>query len=45
MRSDTWFNGINSYFLVHLIYRLNIFGGQNGQIKSDRNRRNDHRDD
>ena len=41
MRSDTWFNGINSYFLVHLIYRLNIFGGQNGQIKSDRNRRND----
>jgi hypothetical protein len=27
MRSDSWNNAINSYFLVHFIYRLNIFGG------------------
>lgn len=33
MRMDTWSNAINSYFMVHFIYRLNIFGGQNGRIK------------
>ncbi|MBR1593374.1 MAG: outer membrane beta-barrel protein [Alloprevotella sp.] len=26
MRSDTWSNAINSYIMVHVIYRLNIFG-------------------
>lgn len=26
MRSDTWYNTVNSYFMVHFIYRLNIFG-------------------
>lgn len=31
-RSDTWSNGINSFFMVHFIYRLNIFGGMNGRI-------------
>lgn len=28
MRSDSWSNAINSYFMVHVIYRLNIFGGK-----------------
>lgn len=28
MRSDSWTNAINSYFMVHVIYRLNIFGGK-----------------
>lgn len=28
MRSDSWNNSINSYFMVHFIYRLNIFGGK-----------------
>ena len=32
MRSDSWTNAINSYFMVHFIYRLNIF---NGSSKSD----------
>ncbi len=27
MRSDNWNNAINSYFMVHLIYKLNIFNG------------------
>ena len=27
MRSDQWTNAINSYFMVHVIYRLSIFGG------------------
>lgn len=26
MRSDTQYNTINSYFMVHFIYRLNLFG-------------------
>jgi hypothetical protein len=26
MRSDTWYNTVNSYFMVHFIYRLNLFG-------------------
>ena len=42
MRSDSWSNGINSYFMVHFIYRLNVFGGMGGRIRmsgadSDRN--------
>lgn len=31
MRSDTEYNGINSYFMVHLIYRLDIFGNKDSQ--------------
>ncbi len=27
MRSDSWTNAINSYCMLHFIYRLNIFGG------------------
>jgi hypothetical protein len=26
MRSDTQYNTVNSYFMVHFIYRLNLFG-------------------
>lgn len=26
MRSDTWTNAINSYFMVHIIYKLNLMG-------------------
>lgn len=28
MRRDTWSNSINSYFMVHFIYRLNLIGGK-----------------
>lgn len=30
MRSDSWTNAINSYFMVHFIYKLNIFNGSKG---------------
>ena len=30
MRSDTYYNSINQYAMLHVIYRLNIFGGQQG---------------
>ena len=35
MRSDSWNNAINSYCMVHFIYRLNIFNGKrsNGEEK------------
>ena len=39
MRSDSWNNSINSYFMLHFIYRLNIFGG-----KSNMNGGNDNND-
>lgn len=28
MRSDTEYNAIYSYCMVHFIYRLNLFGGK-----------------
>ena len=28
-RSDTWSNAINSYVMVHFIYKLNLMGGRN----------------
>ena len=31
MRSDTQYNTINSYAMLHLIYRFNVFGGRNKQ--------------
>jgi hypothetical protein len=31
LRSDTQYNSINSYAMLHVIYRLNIFGGQHRQ--------------
>ncbi len=35
MRSDTQYNTINSYFMVHFIYRLNLFGDREsrGQMR------------
>lgn len=35
MRSDTQYNTINSYFMVHFIYRLNLFGDRDsrGQMR------------
>lgn len=30
-RTDTWTNAINSYFMVHVIYKLSIFSGGNKQ--------------
>jgi hypothetical protein len=29
MRSDTQYNNINSYAMLHVIYRFNMFGGRN----------------
>ena len=28
MRSDSWNNAINSYCMVHFVYKLNVFGGK-----------------
>jgi len=39
MRSDSWSNAINSYFMVHVIYRLNIFGGKTNSKKGGNNDR------
>ena len=30
MRSDTEYNSVHQYAMLHVIYRLNIFGGQGG---------------
>ena len=30
MRSDSWSNAINSYCMVHFVYKLNVFGGKKG---------------
>lgn len=27
-RSDTWYNSINSYAMLHVVYRFNLFGGK-----------------
>lgn len=31
-RSDTWYNSINSYAMLHVIYRLRSFGGRTGRM-------------
>ncbi len=31
MRSDTEYNSINSYMMLHINYRLNLFGGKQGR--------------
>ena len=35
LRSDSWNNAINSYFMVHLIYKLNIFPSGSSSKGSD----------
>ena len=30
-RSDTWYNSINSYAMLHVVYRFNMFGGKNAR--------------
>lgn len=35
-RTDSWSNAINSYFMVHFIYKLNIFPGGSSSKKDDR---------
>ncbi len=42
MRSDSWNNAINSYVMFHVIYKLNIFGGNKGAQHPD-NRPDDDR--
>lgn len=32
-RSVSEYNGVNSYFMVHFVYRLNIFGGKNARAE------------
>lgn len=34
MRSDTWYNTVNSYFMVHFIYRLNLFGDKESRAQA-----------
>lgn len=36
-RSDTQYNSINSYAMLHVIYRLNIFGGKEARKEGRRN--------
>lgn len=43
MRSDTWSNAINSYILLRIVYRLNIFPG-GSTAKSDSGKRGRDRD-
>ena len=39
LRQDTWTNAINSYCMLHFIYRLNIFSGVKGGDRQDRDGR------
>ena len=41
MRSDTWYNTVNSYFMVHFIYRLNLFGDKQSRKEARANKSND----
>ena len=34
MRSDTWYNTVNSYFMVHFVYRLNLFGDKESRSQA-----------
>ncbi|MDO4210542.1 MAG: outer membrane beta-barrel protein [Bacteroidales bacterium] len=35
-RSDSWNDAINSYFMLHVIYKLNLFNGAHAQNSGDR---------
>ena len=41
MRSDTWYNTVNSYFMVHFIYRLNLFGDRESRKESRTSKANE----
>ena len=41
MRSDTWYNTVNSYFMVHFIYRLNVFGDKQSRKEARTNKSNE----
>ena len=41
MRSDTWYNTVNSYFMVHFIYKLNLFGDKESRKEARTGRSND----
>ena len=43
MRQDTWTNAINSYCMVHFIYRLNIFNGKVGSQREGQGNQRDYR--
>ena len=30
-RTDTWYNSVNSYAMLHVVFRFNAFGGKNAQ--------------
>ncbi|MBR1469270.1 MAG: outer membrane beta-barrel protein [Prevotella sp.] len=30
-RRDTWYNSINSYAMLHVVYQFNVFGGKQGR--------------
>ena len=34
-RSDTEYNAINSYVMLHAVYKLNLFGGKKARKDSD----------
>ncbi len=36
-RSDTWYNSINSYAMLHVVYRFNMFGGKDARKGMRRN--------
>lgn len=38
MRSDTWYNTVNSYFMVHFIYKLNLFGDKESRKEAGKNK-------
>lgn len=38
-RSDTEYNAINSYAMLHVVYKLNLFGGKQARQDMERNRR------
>ena len=37
-RSDTRYNSINSYAMLHVVYRLNMFGGKNANSRRRQDR-------
>lgn len=40
-RSDTWYNSVNSYGMLHVIYRFNAFGGKQARQGGQRGQRGD----